>query len=119
MILEHIMNKDVLKLKESLFTELDRLAYETIQEFYYDQDEVIEENRFKFVNRVRNGKIQRRHKVSNQEGYRFQDGKLVRMSPREKLNRKRAQRRGAIKRRAKVARSLRRRKISLHKRGAL
>lgn len=84
-----------------------------------ESDQAINEQRFKIINRVRGGKVQRRRKVSTTPGYRFQDGRLVRISAREKLNRKRGQRRGSIKRKAKLSGALRRRKISIRKRGTL
>lgn len=82
-------------------------------------DDFLGEARFSIVNRVRGGKIQRRRKVSNMPGYRFQDGRLVRMSTRERLHRKVAQRKGAIKRKSKQAIAIRRRKISIRRRGNL
>lgn len=82
-------------------------------------DDFLGEARFSIVNRVRGGKIQRRRKVSNMPGYRFQDGRLVRMSTRERLHRKMAQRKGAIKRKSKMGIALRRRKISIRRRGNL
>lgn len=53
--------------------------------------------------RVRGGKIQRRKKVSARPGYTIRGGKLVRMSAAEKRNRKKAAKKGVIKRRAQKA----------------
>lgn len=120
MFAKHIYKKDILGLNEAVFNFMDNLAkniVEAIREEHIDEN--IYEARFQIQNRVRGGKIQRRKKVSNVKGYRFQDGRLVRMSSREQLNRKRSQRKGAIKRRSKIATSLRKRKISIRKRGAL
>ncbi len=69
--------------------------------------------------RVRNGKIQRNVKVSNVKGFTIRGGKLVRMSATERLHRKRGARRGKIKRRAKLARALLKRKRSLRRRHAM
>ena len=68
--------------------------------------------------RVRGGKIQRRKKVSAVKGYTVRGGKLKRMSVQERLRRKRGQRRGKIKRRAKQARALMRRKRPMRKRSS-
>lgn len=120
MFLQLVLKKDVLGLTEAVEAYMDSLAknlVEAVRE--WDYDDIINEARFQIVNRVRGGKIQRRRKVSAVKGYRFQDGRLVRMSPREQMNRKRSQRKGAIRRRSKIATSLRRRKVSIRKRGAL
>jgi hypothetical protein len=120
MILESILKQDKKGLFEKISNKFEALIAEVIEEVReFASDDAILEARFKIVNRVRNGKVQRRRKVSQVKGYRFQDGKLVRMSAREKLNRKRSQRKGAIKRKSKVAGALRRRKISIRKRGAI
>jgi hypothetical protein len=69
--------------------------------------------------RVRGGKVQRRKKLSAVKGYTLRRGKLVRMSPSERLRRKRGARRAKVKRRAKMARALIKRKRSLRKRKSL
>jgi len=69
--------------------------------------------------RVRGGKIQRRKVFSAVKGYTIRGGKLVRMMPRERMKRKLAARRAKIKRKAKMARSLLKRKRSLLKRKSL
>jgi len=76
----------------------------------------LDEARLIKVNRVRAGKVQRRHIVSATTGYKIINGKLVRMSSMEKRHRRIAQIVGARKRRSKVSVMLRRRKISLRKR---
>lgn len=126
MYINSVTKKDYLGFCESIFSKLDELAdhivsdmREDFVEFLYESLYLDEASRFSVVNRVRGGKIQRRKKISNVKGYRFQDGRLVRMSPREVLNRKRAQRRGAIKRQSKLSTSLKRRKISIRRRGSL
>lgn len=120
MILEAIVQNNKTLVKQKIAELFDKHLGNYIQECReYVLDDAINEQRFKIVNRVRGGKIQRRKKVSTQAGYRFQDGRLVRISAREKLNRKRGQRRGAIKRKSGIANSLRKRKVSIRKRGAL
>ena len=80
----------------------------------------LDEARFKIVKaRIRNGKVQRRKKVSTAPGLTFRGGKLTRMSPSERRHRKMGQRRGKLKRRAKMSRILRKRTMSLRKRSRL
>lgn len=69
--------------------------------------------------RVRKGKIQRRKKVSNVPNYRVQGGQLKRITPAERRRRKLGQRKGKLKRRAKMARALQKRKRSLIKRRSI
>lgn len=71
--------------------------------------------------RIRNGKIQRNVRVNNyHKGFKLIGGKkLVRMSAKEKLDRKRGARRAKIKRRAKKARILLKLRRSLRKRNAM
>lgn len=69
--------------------------------------------------RVRGGKVQRRKVLSAVKGYTIRGGRLVRISPSEKLRRKMGARRAKVKRRAKLARALIRRKRSLRKRKSL
>lgn len=81
-------------------------------------EEELNEARYKIVKaRIRNGKIQRRKKVSTVKGYTIRGGQLKRLSPTERRNRRMGQRRGKIKRRAersririKMQRSLRKRR---------
>lgn len=83
-------------------------------------DEMLDEARIKIVKvRIRQGKIQRRKKVSNVKGYTFRGGKLTRMSPTERRRRRMGQRRGKIKRRAKLARTRIKMKRSLRRRASL
>ena len=69
--------------------------------------------------RVRGGKIQRRKMLSAVKGYTIRGGKLVRMPATERLKRKISARKAKMKRRAKLARALIKRKRSLRKRAAL
>ena len=77
---------------------------------------IAEAPRIKVVRiRIRNGKVQRRKKVSGVKGFKIKSGRLVRMSTTERLHRKRGQRRGRIKRRAKLARTLMKRARSIRR----
>lgn len=69
--------------------------------------------------RVRGGKVQRRKVVSAVKGYTIRGGKVTRMTSSERLRRRIAQRKGKIKRKAKLARALIKRKRSLRKRKSL
>lgn len=81
---------------------------------------VMKQGRAKIIRiRVRGGKVQRRKKLSDVKGYTIRGGKMIRMSPRERLKRKMGARRAKVKRRAKKARMLMRRKRALRKRKAL
>jgi hypothetical protein len=120
MILESIINRDIVEVHRLVTERMNSIAKQYVEMIREnDYEEMLFEKRFAIVNRIRNGKVQRRKKVSQVQGYRFQDGRLVRMSPKEKLNRKRAQRKGALKRKGKIGISLRRRKISMKRRGRL
>lgn len=63
--------------------------------------------------------VQRRKKLSNVKGFTIRGGKMVRMSPSERLHRKMGAKRGKIKRRAKLARSLIKRKRALLRRKSM
>ena len=81
---------------------------------------VLKTGRTKIVRvRIRKGKIQRRKKLSGVKGWTFRGGKLTRMSPLERRNRKVAAKRSKFKRRAKMRQSLRKRQMSLRKRRAM
>lgn len=81
---------------------------------------VMKQGRAKIIRiRVRGGKVQRRKKLSDVKGYTIRGGKMIRMSPRERLKRKIGARRAKVKRRAKKARMLMKRKRALRKRKAL
>jgi len=85
-----------------------------------EEQEQLEEARVKIVKaRIRGGKIQRRKKISNVPGMTLRSGKLKRMTPAERRNRKMGQRRGKIKRKAKMNRAIMKRQRSLRKRKAL
>lgn len=85
-----------------------------------DEANVTKMGRLKMIKaRIRGGKVQRRVKKSAVPGLTLRGGKLVRMSPSEKRARKMGARRGKIKRRAKLARALMKRRRSLMKRKAM
>ena len=85
-----------------------------------DEANVTKMGRLKMIKaRIRGGKVQRRVKKSAVKGLTLRGGKLVRMSPSEKRARKMGARRGKIKRRAKLARALMKRRRSLMKRKAM
>lgn len=84
-----------------------------------NEDEQLDEARIKIVTRVRNGKIQRRKKLSNVAGMTLRGGKLKRMSPAERRKRKMGARRAKIKRKGKMSRILMKRKRSIRKRKAM
>lgn len=85
-----------------------------------EESNVIKQGRTKIIKaRVRGGKVQRRKRLSAVKGYTIRGGKLKRMSPQERMRRKRAAKRAKIKRKAKMARALMRRKRSMRKRAAL
>ena len=85
-----------------------------------ETEEELDEARINIVRaRVRGGKVQRRKKVSNVAGMTMRGGTLKRMSAAERRRRKMGARRGKVKRRAKLSRSLMKRKRSLQKRKSL
>jgi len=133
-LIDAILSNDLLEAKRILDERLDELADDALTDvkddmalemFDVDLDELEEGNimkmgRTKMIRvRIRNGKVQRRKKLSAVQGYTTRGGKLVRMSPVERRNRKMASRRSKFKRRAKLRQSLRKRKISLRRRSAM
>lgn len=106
-----------------------RVAAEMYEEIGLDVDFVTEEltegnimrmGRSKVIRvRIRNGKVQRRKKLSAVKGYTIRGGKMTRMMPTERRNRKLAARRSKFKRRAKFRQALRKRKMSLRRRASM
>lgn len=95
-------------------------ALESLEEENIDEGNITKMGRLKLIKaRIRGGKVQRRVKKSAVKGMTLRGGKLVRMSPTEKRARKLGARRAKIKRRAKLARALMKRKRSLMKRKAM
>lgn len=114
--------------QESIKNVLDVLKEQTINnlkgssillnKYEGNTDLILEKVRFRIVRaRIRDGKIQRRKKLSNIKGFEFKGRRFVKIPPRELLNRRRGARRAKFKRKAKRAqinrnlhRSLRRRR---------
>jgi hypothetical protein len=133
-LIDAILSNDLLEAKRILDERLDELADDALTDvkddmalemFDVDLDELEEGNimkmgRTKMIRvRIRGGKIQRRKKLSAVQGYTTRGGKLVRMSPVERRNRKIGSRRSKFKRRAKLRQALRKRKMSLRRRSAM
>ena len=107
---------DVL-IEERLTEEKAKMALEM---FDLDEGNVQRMGRMKLVRvRIRKGKVQRRRKVSGVKGFTYRGGKMIRMSPMERRNRKMAARRSKFKRRAKLGQALRKRKMSLRRRSSM
>jgi len=132
--IDALLSNNLIEAKRILDERLDELADDALTDvkddmalemFDVDLEELEEGNimkmgRTKMIRvRIRGGKIQRRKKLSAVQGYTTRGGKLVRMSPVERRNRKMASRRSKFKRRAKLRQSLRKRKISLRRRSAM
>jgi len=115
--------------RELLEDKLDELIEERLTEekakialemFDLDEGNVQRMGRMKLVRvRIRKGKVQRRRKVSGVKGFTLRGGKMIRMSPMERRNRKMAARRSKFKRRAKLGQALRKRKMSLRRRSSM
>lgn len=113
-IIENVLIDKLEEMKKSIMAEV------TADELGSEYEVISEAGRWKMVRaRIRNGKVQRRKKVSNVKGYTFRSGKLTRMSPAERRRRKLSQRRGALKRRSKMKVANMKRKRSLKRRKAL
>ena len=67
------------------------------------------------VDRIRRGRVQRKKLASKRKGYRVVGKRAKRMSTREIRKRKISSRRAAIKRRAKLSVTLKKRRISVAK----
>lgn len=125
-----ILEKKYSEAKKIINEELDNIKAKELVEYKKyvngeigiesEPDDTLDEARFKIVRvRIRKGKIQRRKKVSTQKGFTFRGGKLIRMSPQERRNRRISQRRAKLKRRGKINRALRKTKRSMRRRKAL
>ena len=118
--LSTILEKKMVEMKKMIMAKEQNPNMDSEAETNKLAEEDLDEARIKIVKaRVRGGKVQRRKKVSNVAGYTFRGGQLKRMSPMERRKRKLGQRRGKIKRRAKLQRSLVKRKRSLRKRQSI
>lgn len=122
-LLDAIIEKRFVDAKQVFLSVVENLIEEYVENLEEDLD-ITEANvtrigRVKLIRaRVRNGKIQRRVRVSAIPGYTIRGGKMIRMSSQEKRNRRLGQRRGKIKRRSKIRQAIRKRKISLRKRNS-
>jgi len=104
-------------IEERLTEEKAKLALEM---FDLDEGNIQKMGRMKLVRvRIRKGKVQRRRKVSGVKGFTLRGGKMIRMSPMERRNRRMAARRSKFKRRAKLGQALRKRKMSLRRRSSM
>jgi hypothetical protein len=117
---------DLAEAKEALVDRIEELVAEKLEQVELEiVDELDEGNiqkmgRTKLIRvRFRGGKVQRRVKKSAVPGFTIRGGKLTRMMPQERRNRKMAARRSKFKRRSKLRQSLRKRQISLRKRKAM
>lgn len=96
------------------------LKMTTINKTMNETAEQLDEARIKILKaRVRGGKVQRRKRISNVEGFKMADGQLKRMSPAERRRRKLGQKRGKIKRKSKMRMAMMKRKRSLRKRTSI
>jgi len=115
---QSLLEDKIYEILEDKLTEIKaRMALEM---FDLDEGNIQKMGRTKLVKiRIRGGKVQRRKKVSGVQGYTMRSGRMIRMSPQERRNRKMAARRSKFKRRAKLGQALRKRKMSLRRRGSL
>lgn len=141
-IIDSIFSQNLLKLteqvSENIGERLDRMYVEMRQQYAvanygmdYDEEYKLVEDldeaaakptgrRFKIVRvRIRKDAIQRNKKVATQPGYTLRGGKIIKMTPMERRRRRRGQRIGKIKRRAKESRSKIKYRRSIRKRNAL
>jgi hypothetical protein len=130
-----LLNGNVLEAKEILQKKLDELADEKLTHRkaeialsmfdVLDESNVVKTGRTKVikVRFRRNAKgrivVQRRKKLSAVKGYTTRGGKLVRMSPAERRNRKLAARKSKFKRRAKLRQSIRKRTMTMRRRSSM
>jgi hypothetical protein len=124
-----LLSGSLVEAREMLEDRLDQLIEERLTEekaklalemFDLEEGNVQRMGRMKLVRvRIRKGKVQRRKKVSGVKGFTFRGGRMIRMSPMERRNRKMAARRSKFKRRAKLGQALRKRKMSLRRRSSM
>jgi hypothetical protein len=124
-----LLSGSLVEARELLEDKLDELIEERLTEekakmalemFDLEEGNIQKMGRMKLVRvRIRKGKVQRRKKVSGVKGFTFRGGRMIRMSPMERRNRKMAARRSKFKRRAKLGQALRKRKMSLRRRNSM
>lgn len=106
------------KMDELIEEKLDQL-YQSIASEMCESHNVQRMGRVKLIRaRIRQGKIQRKKKVSNVAGYTMRQGHMIRMSSQERQHRKLAARRSKGQRKAHLRQALIKRRISLRKRRA-
>jgi hypothetical protein len=117
---------DIAEAKEALVDRIEELVAEKLEQVEVEIVDELDEGNIQKMGRTqlvrvrfRKGKIQRRVKKSAVPGFTIRGGKLTRMLPQERRNRKMAARRSKFKRRSKLRQSLRKRQISLRKRKAM
>jgi hypothetical protein len=89
----------------------------TIGERILDEANVIRQGRTKLIRRrIRKGKLQRNIRKSAVKGFTLRRGKLKRITAMQKIKMRRVQKRAAIKRRAHMQSTLRKRRRSLMRR---
>ena len=129
-LIESILCNEFVEAKSLLKERMEQMVYEKLDQLKEDlfrkicgplaEGNVTRMGRTKLVKvRIRNGKVQRRKKLSAVKGYTIRGGKLTRMSPLERRHRKMAAKRSKFKRRAKLRQSLRKRRMSDRKRTAM
>ena len=125
-LVENILAGNFTKAKDNLYTEIDKLVEEKLDQLYqviandiFESHNVQKLGRVRLVRaRIRQGKVQRKKKLSNVPGYTLRQGHLIRMSSQERQHRKLAARRSKPQRKAHLRQALIKRKISLRKRRA-
>lgn len=125
-IVENILAENFIKAKEIFNIEMDKLVenklgqlYQSLSNEMFESHNVQKLGRVRLVRaRVRQGKLQRRKKVSNVPGYTIRQGHMMRMSSQERQHRKLAARRSKPQRKAHLRQALIKRRISLRKRRA-
>jgi hypothetical protein len=117
---------DLAEAKEALVDRIEELIAEKLEQVEIEIVDELDEGNIQKMGRTqlvrvrfRKGKIQRRVKKSAVPGFTIRGGKLTRMMPQERRNRKMAAIRSKFKRRSKLRQSLRKRQISLRKRKAM
>lgn len=127
-LVEIKLNQVKMRLSEKMTDDMDEDILDSEEIDNEIGDEIIDEGirnilktgRTKLIRvRIRKGKIQRRKKLSDVKGWTMRGGRLTRMSPTERRNRKMAARRAKLKRRSKLRQSMRKRQMSLRKRRAM
>jgi len=117
---------DLAEAKEALVDRIEELVAEKLEQVEIEIVDELDEGNIQKMGRTqlvrvrfRKGKIQRRVKKSAVPGFTIRGGKLTRMMPQERRNRKLATRRSKFKKKSKLRQSLRKRQISLRKRKAM